>query len=109
MTITRDQLAVRAKIGSTCIVDEKSPRCSCLIFINSKQSNLTMAEVILSGKKIFVHVDGFIFCKRSVNSKTKAIYWKCRDCVVTSALNVPKLDGAKVQIRGKGDSNDVVL
>lgn len=65
-----------------------------------------MAEVILSGKKIFIHVDGFLFCKHSQNQKTKAIYWKCCNCVVritTSPLDEPVLQGAMVQIKKKGN------
>lgn len=66
-----------------------------------------MAEVILSRKKFFLHIEGFIFYKHSENKKNNSIYWKCRDCVhrmTTFPIDDPVLDGAMVEIKGRGNS-----
>lgn len=66
-----------------------------------------MGELIVSGKKVSLHLDGSLYLKHSVNKNSNDIYWKCRDCfarVTTPPLEDPLLEGAIVEIKKKGNS-----
>lgn len=60
-----------------------------------------MAEIIKSGRKIFLHVDGFLFYRDSENEQTKNVYCKCRECMVRITTTAIINDAVEIKKKGK--------